>query len=209
MYNALIHPTYFPSVAQFHLLVSEPCTMEVSDNYQKQTYRNRAYIYGANGKQLLTVPIQHVGGETGRQLFKDVRVDNSVSWQKIHWKTLETAYRTSPYFEYYEDEIQWFFKQKFDFLLDLNFASIEVICRCMQIDIQWDKTIEYQEKYEDLEDFRYLTSAKKAYEIQQESYYQIFSDKHGFLPNLSVLDLLFHEGTHSESYLIDSVKMKG
>lgn len=209
MYKALIHPTYFPSVAQFHLLVSEPCTMEVSDNYQKQTYRNRAYIYGANGKQLLSVPVLHVGGETGRQLFKEVRVDNSVSWQKIHWKTLETAYRTSPYFEYYEDEIRWFFNQKFDFLLDLNFASIETICRCVQMDIQWDKTLEYQEQYEDLEDFRYLTSAKKPYEIQQERYYQIFSDKHGFLPNLSVLDLLFHEGAHSENYLINSVKIKG
>lgn len=95
--KALLHPTYFPTIASFSLLVKEPCLLEVSDNYQKQTYRNRTYIYGANGKQILTVPILHTGGETGRQLYKDVRVDNQVAWQKLHWKTLQTAYRTSPY----------------------------------------------------------------------------------------------------------------
>lgn len=208
MDKSLIHPTYFPTISQFHLIVSTPCTMEVSDNYQKQTYRNRAYIYGANGKQLLSVPILHAGGETGRQLFKDVKIDNNVSWQKIHWKTLETAYRTSPYFEYYEDDIRFIFEQKFKFLIDLNFATITSICKCLQIDIQWDKTINYQEAYENLEDFRYLTSAKKSYEIHQEEYYQIFSDKHGFIPNLSVLDVLFHEGIHTEEYLINSIKVK-
>lgn len=208
MNNALLHPTYFPTIAQFHLLVSTPCTMEVSDNYQKQTYRNRAYIYGANGKQLLSVPVLHTGSQTGRQLFKNVRVDNSVSWQKIHWKTLETAYRTSPYFEFYEDEIRSVFTKKYEFLLDLNLATIEVVCQCLQIDIRWNKTTAYQENHEHLQDFRYLTSAKTPYQIQQEPYYQIFSNKHGFLPNLSVLDVLFHEGSHSERYLLNQVEIK-
>ena len=146
--KALLHPTYFPTIASFSLLVTTPCILEVSDNYQKQTYRNRTYIYGANGRQILTVPILHTGGETGRQLYKEVRVDNNVAWQKQHWKTLQTAYRTSPY-----------------------------------------------------EEFRYLTDAKRPYEGTQTPYYQIFSDKHGFIPNLSILDLLFHEGNHALDYL--------
>lgn len=207
MNQALIHPTYFPSVAQFHLLVSRPCKFEISDNYQKQTYRNRAYIYGANGKQLLTAPILHSGSETGRQLFKNVRIDNNVSWQKIHWKTLETAYRTSPYFEYYEDDIRQVFTEKFEFLIDLNFKTIEILCACMQIDIQWSTTSQYQETYPELEDYRFLTSSKKPYDVSQQTYYQIFSEKHGFLPNLSTLDLLFHEGTHTENYLINAIKI--
>lgn len=208
MYKALLHPTYFPSVAQFHLLLSMPCVMEVSDNYQKQTYRNRTYIYGANGRQLLSVPIIHKGCDNGRQLFQEVRVDNSISWQKNHWKTLETAYRTSPYFEYFEDEFKDIFQQKYDFLLDLNFATIKAVLRCFRADVKWDKTEKYQEQYTDLEDFRYLTSAKKEYQIQQEEYYQIFSDKHGFLTNLSVLDVLFHKGMNAEEYLINSISLK-
>ena len=110
--KALLHPTYFPTIASFSLLVTTPCILEVSDNYQKQTYRNRTYIYGANGRQILTVPILHTGGETGRQLYKEVRVDNNVAWQKQHWKTLQTAYRTSPYFEYYEDKIVPIFQEQ-------------------------------------------------------------------------------------------------
>ena len=195
--KALLHPTYFPTIASFSLLVKEPCLLEVSDNYQKQTYRNRTYIYGANGKQILTVPILHTGGETGRQLYKDVRVDNQVAWQKLHWKTLQTAYRTTPYFEYYEDKIAPIFTQKHDLLLDLNLRTIEAILDCLHIDVSWQQTTAYHSTYDGVTDYRYLTDAKAAYEVSQEPYYQIFSDKHGFIPNLSILDLLFHEGNRS------------
>ena len=195
--KALLHPTYFPTIASFSLLVKEPCLLEVSDNYQKQTYRNRTYIYGANGKQILTVPILHTGGETGRQLYKDVRVDNQVAWQKLHWKTLQTAYRTTPYFEYYEDKIAPIFTQKHEFLLDLNLRTIEAVLACLHTDVSWEQTTAYHSTYDGVTDYRYLTDAKAAYEVSQDPYYQIFSDKHGFIPNLSILDLLFHEGHKS------------
>ena len=195
--KALLHPTYFPTIASFSLLVTTPCVLEVSDNYQKQTYRNRTYIYGANGRQILTVPILHTGGETGRQLYKEVRVDNNVAWQKQHWKTLQTAYRTSPYFEYYEDKIVPIFTQKHDFLLDLNLRTIEAVLDCLHIDVSWEQTTAYHSTYDGVTDYRYLTDAKAAYEVSQDPYYQIFSDKHGFIPNLSILDLLFHEGNKS------------
>ena len=199
--KALLHPTYFPTIASFSLLVTTPCVLEVSDNYQKQTYRNRTYIYGANGKQILTVPILHTGGETGRQLYKDVRVDNQVAWQKLHWKTLQTAYRTSPFFEYYEDKIAPIFIQKHTFLLDLNIRTIEVVLDCLHKEITWEKTTTYEPTYEGLSDCRYLTNAKEAYQVDQAPYYQIFSDKHGFIPNLSILDLLFHEGNQTISLM--------
>lgn len=207
MVKCVIHPTYFPSVSQFHLLLKNPCVMEISDNYQKQTYRNRTYIYGANGKQLLSVPIQHTKGNNGRQLYKDVKIDNSYPWQKNHWKSLKTAYQTTPYFEFYEDVFEQVFSEKFNFLLDLNFKTIEAILFCLSVDIQWEKTSQYQEKYVDFQDFRFLTDAKKEWEIQQEEYYQIFQQKHGFLPNLSILDLLFHEGNRSVFYLENSIKI--
>lgn len=207
MQKNLLHPTYFPTIASFSLIIKEPCIMEVSDNYQKQTFRNRTYIYGANGKQLLTVPILHTGGETGRQLYKNVKIDNNVSWQKLHWKTLQTAYRTSPYFEFYEDAISPVFEKKINFLIDLNFYSIEAVLSCLNTDIQWDKTSKYEENYQDFNDFRFLANAKTEHNITQEEYYQIFSDKHGFIKNLSILDLLFHEGNHSENYLLNSIKM--
>ena len=206
--KALLHPTYFPTIASFSLLVKEPCLLEVSDNYQKQTYRNRTYIYGANGKQILTVPILHTGGETGRQLYKEVRVDNQVAWQKLHWKTLQTAYRTTPYFEYYEDKIAPIFTQKHDFLLDLNLRTIEAVLDCLHINVSWEQTTAYHSSYDGVTDYRYLTDAKAAYEVSQEPYYQIFSDKYGFVAQLSVLDLLFHEGNHTLSYLKEKISIK-
>lgn len=203
MNQILLHPTYFPSIVSFSFLVSNPCVLEVSDNYQKQTYRNRTYIYGANGKQLLSIPIQHTKTDNGRQLYKDVKIDNATSWQKIHWKTLETAYRTSPFFEFYEDDLVEIFQKKFNFLIDLNLKTISCLLSCLQVDIQRDTTQSYQENYDNLQDFRFLCEAKKEKEIDQEEYYQIFSEKHGFIKNLSVLDLLFHHGNLSHDYLLN------
>ena len=175
--------------------------LEVSDNYQKQTLRNRAYIYGANGKQALNLPIKHVGGDTGRQLFKDVKVENNFPWQRLHWKSLETAYRTSPYFEYYEDDLARIFEKKYTYLLDVNLDTIETILACLFVHINFDKTKGYEAEPQEVKDYRFLSSAKKEYPITMPPYHQIFSDKYGFIPNLSILDLLFHEGPNTQEYL--------
>jgi hypothetical protein len=198
--QVLLHPTYFPSIAQFHLIWCNPCVLEVSDNYQKQTLRNRTYIYGANGKQALNLPIKHVGGDTGRQLFRDVKVEDHFAWQRLHWKSLETAYRTSPYFEYYEDDLVRIFEKSYTFLLDVNIDTIETLLACLQADVNFDKT-EIYEATPSIADYRYLSSAKKQYPVTMPEYHQIFADKHGFIPNLSVLDLLFHEGPNTGDYL--------
>ncbi|NER12137.1 hypothetical protein GWK08_01670 [Leptobacterium flavescens] len=198
--KTLIHPAYFPSVAHFVSLVnSEVLIFEAEDNYQKQTYRNRMYIYGANGKQSLTVPIKHTG--ENRQKYKDVRLEHSFNWQKQHWKSIQTAYRTSPFFEFYEDELAPVFEKKHEFLMDLNFKTIELISDILQTDLQFEKTTLFEKQPENINDLRWLIEAKREPVHGFETYTQVFGDKHGFLENLSILDLIFNEGPNSSSYL--------
>ncbi|WP_394750012.1 WbqC family protein [Spongiimicrobium salis] len=196
----LLHPTYCPNIASFAAMVQHDVIWEVADNYQKQTYRNRAYICTDRGKHMLNIPIQHVGKAKGKQLYKNVKLDNSYAWQRQHWRTLETAYRTSPFFEFYEDEIAPLYTKSFTYLLDFNLESIAVLCECLQIDMPTEKTISF-EKISTLLDGRTLANAKTAYAFTQEEYTQVFQSKHGFVENTSVLDLLFNEGTNALSYL--------
>lgn len=202
MKQVLVHPMYFGSIVQYVAISqSSRVLFENEDNYQKQTYRNRTYIYGANGKLLLTIPIKHTGKE-GRQLYKDVRIENDFEWQTLHWKSLETAYRTSPFFEFYEDEFAHLFEKKRNFLLDFNYECMETVIDCLQLDITYNKTEKYQtDPNKDVTDYRFLVQAKKEKPHNLESYIQVFSEKHGFIANLSVLDLLFNEGTNAMSYL--------
>lgn len=202
MKTSLLHPMYFGCIAQYVAVAqSEAIVFENEDNYQKQTYRNRTYIYGANGKLLLTIPIKHTGKEEGRQLYKDVRIENDFAWQDLHRKSIETAYRTSPFFEYYEDEFIHLFEKKKEFLLDFNYECMQVVLDCLQIDSGYSKTNTYQKDPENIADLRYLVAAKKEKAFPLTSYIQVFSEKHGFLPNLSILDLLFNEGTNALTYL--------
>ena len=196
--DLLIHPTYFPSVSHFvAMLQADAILFETDDNFQKQTNRNRMYIYSANGMQMLNIPIKH--SKDIHQKYKDIRIENAFNWQKQHFKSLEAAYRTSPYFEFFEDDILPFFEKKQSFLMDLNFQIHEVLCDCLGIELPYTKTQEYFKEPEQT-DFRHLANGKKDENIF-EPYTQVFDDKHGFLNNLSILDLLFNEGRHAVDYL--------
>lgn len=199
--KTLLHPTYFPSVSHFVAITNNNTIFEVHDNYQKQTYRNRTFIYSPNGKQLLGIPVKHSKG-SGRQKYREVQIDNSFNWQKQHWKSLETAYRTSPYFEFYEDEIAPVFQKKHQFLMELNFETLELMCECLQLETELIKTGSYQ-RYpgEGIKDLRTLAESKKDPVFGFENYIQVFGDKLGFIENLSILDLLFNEGPNALSYL--------
>lgn len=198
--NIIIHPTYFPNIASFTAMVkAKNVLFEVDDNFLKQTYRNRSYIYAANGKLALNIPVIH--SQKNRQKYRDVKIFNEEKWQSLHWKSLQSAYRTSPFFEYYEDELQPLFNHKADYILDFNFKCFEVICDCLQLELNVSKTENYQSKVENAEDFRFLVHAKKETLQHFDSYTQVFNNKHGFINNLSILDLLFNEGPNALNYL--------
>jgi hypothetical protein len=187
-------------MAHFVAIANADAVMfEIEDNFLKQTYRNRTIIYGANGRLCLNIPVIHT--QKNRQKYKDVKIFNEEKWQDHHWKSLLSAYRTSPFFEYYEDELQLLFSLKAEYILDFNFKCFETICECLQLDLNTSKTEVYQKNIENTEDFRYLVNAKKDCLKPFEKYNQVFQEKHGFINNLSILDLLFNEGPNTLNYL--------
>ncbi|MDR7208850.1 WbqC family protein [Flavobacterium piscis] len=197
--NSLLLPTYFPSISHFAVMAqSENITFEMEDNFQKQTNRNRTYIYSPNGIQLLNIPVKH--SKNTHQKTKDVLIENEFDWQKQHFKSLEAAYRSSPFFEFFEDDITPVFQKKHTFLMDLNMEVLEITAKCLRMKLEFDKTSEYFHEAVNISDFRYLANGKK--DINSfERYQQVFDDKHGFINNLSVLDLLFNEGKFAMDYL--------
>ncbi len=200
MKTILLHPSYFPSIEQMAVVAqAEKVVFEIQDNYQKQTYRNRAFIAHSNGKLLLNIPIKHT--KTGkRQKTKDVIVENDFPWQEQHWKSLQSAYRTSPFFEYYEDDFEHLFTEPVKSLLEHNLKIFDLLCELIGIDVEISKTVSFETKPE-ITDLRFLIDAKRKTYFNPETYSQVHEANHSFLPNLSVLDLLFNEGPNALSYL--------
>ncbi len=202
MDKILLHPTYFGPVSQYVAMINAgEVVFENEDNYQKQTYRNRMYIYGANGKLLLNIPIKHTGNKSGHQKYKDIRIENDFPWQKQHWKSLENVYRTSPFFEFYEDEFYPLYHQKFEFLMDFNYHTFELALESLQTEIPFEKTSEFILKPLDIINGRPLVEAKNRKPQQLEPYPQVFQEKFGFLNDLSIVDLIFNEGPNAVNYL--------
>ena len=199
MNKILIHPSYFPSISHFVAIAkANIVTFEVEDNFQKQTNRNRMYIYSPNGIQLLNVPVKH--NKERHQRIKEVKIENDFDWQKQHFKSLEAAYRTSPFFEYFEDDILPIFIKKHNYLMDLNMETMAIVSKCLRLEFDYDETTEYFHEVTDKVDHRNLINGKKDTSIF-EPYTQVFGDKHGYLNNLSILDLLFNEGKYALDYL--------
>jgi hypothetical protein len=199
MNNILIHPGYFPSISHFVAIAqSDLVTFEMDDNFQKQTNRNRMYIYSPNGIQLLNIPVKH--SKEAHQKTKDVKLETAFDWQKQHFKSLEAAYRTSPFFEYFEDDIAPIFHKKHTFLMDLNLETMSVVSKCLGLAFDYNETTEYFHEVLDKTDFRTLINGKKDTSVFG-SYTQVFEEKHGYLNNLSILDLLFNEGRYALDYL--------
>lgn len=200
--DILLHPCYFGPISQFVAIANaKKLIFEKEDNYQKQTYRNRMYIYGANGKLSLNIPIKHTGSKNQHQKYKEVRIENDFAWQKQHWKSLQTAYRTSPFFEFYEDEFQPLYHKKYNFLMDFNLKCFELALECLQLEKEVEETKEYFRNPENMEDGRFLINAKSEEKFNFEAYTQVFEDKKGFLENLCIVDLIFNEGPNALNYL--------
>ncbi len=199
MSTVLVLPTYFSPIAQYVAIAnSNKIIFEVEDNFQKQTYRNRCAIFAANGKQLLNVPVQHNKGV--KQKTKEVKIDYKENWQKLQLKALQSAYNSSPFFEFYIDDLLPIFKTKYTFLIDLNWSAHQLIMDALQLKIPTSKTQNYisdEKKF----DFRKLAEAKNNKVYNFNRYIQVFEQKHGFISNLSILDLIFMEGPNALNYL--------
>ena len=197
--TSLLYPTYFPNIAHFWAIVNaDSVYFEVCDNYQKQSYRNRTEIYGANGKLALTVPVSYT--QKNRQLYKDVKIANEEQWQLQHLKSLQSAYSMSPFFEFYIDDLMPLFEEQFDYILDFNLKCFEVLLNSIQLNLTPKHTKTFEKEPTGKTDYRNLV--KRNFEvISFQPYTQVFTEKHGFIPNLSILDLLFNEGPNTELYL--------
>lgn len=203
MKPVLTHPCYFGPIDLYAVIAqSEVVVMEKQDNYQKQTYRTRQYIYGANGKLLLNVPIKHRENKTDKhQKYKDIRIENAFKWQRLHWKSLEAAYRTSPFFEFYEDEFVGLFENKATFLMDFNLKCMEIVFECLNLNFDFKFTELFELTAEGYNDQRQLVNSKRSPGAELEEYIQVFQTKFGYISNLSILDLLFNKGPSALDYL--------
>lgn len=198
--TALLQTTYFGPVQWYQKLRRyDQCLIEQYDSYQKQTFRNRCVIATANGMQALTVPVEH--GEE-KILLKDLRISDHNQWRRVHWNALQSAYSESPFFDYYVDDIRPFFEQKYEFLIDFNETIRQKICELIDFQPKVTYTTNFLNNHD--ADFREVISAKHPLpdpDFQPKRYWQVFQHKHGFLPNLSILDLLFCMGPESIFYL--------
>ncbi|MGC5744344.1 WbqC family protein [Chryseobacterium sp. NFX27] len=198
MTNVLLPVFYMPPISWFSVFLNpeNEIIFEQFENFPKQTYRNRTNIYGANGKLSLIIPIDH----NGKREFKDIEISYREDWRNLHWKSIKTAYQSSPYFEYYEDKFRKIYDLKEKFLLDFNLKGLEVIQQILKTEKAQSLNEEYIKNPGSI-NFREKFSAKHPSEFKMEEYYQTFSDKLGFLEDLSVLDLICNKGPESLTYI--------
>lgn len=203
MDDTLILPIcYLPPVSYFSVLNGSSGTIQLErhEHYPKQTYRNRTSIYSANGKLDLIIPIQH--GSKNRTAMKDVRISYGGDWQRLHWTSIQTAYRSSAYFEYYEDDFAPFYQRRFEWLFDFNEAQLALVLRLLKIAKEVSHTLDYRDDYPLGTDFRQLLHPKRNSPLTHcKMYHQVFASKHGFIADLSIVDLLFNHGPQSRGYL--------
>lgn len=226
--TALLSTTYFGPIQWYQKLNRyDHCVIEQFDNFQKQTYRNRCRIATANGSQVLTVPVERTEGKC---LMRDVRISDHGAWRHLHWNALQSAYGESPFFEFYADDLHPFFERRWTFLLDFNMDITNKLCELLDIHPRLSLTTNYipstageQEKsfgkeektlgedeksLEEMEpfiDFREAIHPKHPLpdaDFAPRPYYQQHAPRHGFQPNLSILDLLFNEGNEAIFFLL-------
>ena len=220
--KALLSSTYFGPVQWYQKLHRyDECLIERHESFIKQTYRNRMIIATTNGPLALTIPTNH---DTSMAM-KDIRISDHANWRHVHWNALLSAYGESPFFEYYQDDIRPFYEKKYEFLFDFNMEIMEKMIELLDIRPHVKVTDEYFPKKseettfggrresqfngrygesDEFVDFRDAIRPKKPLpdaEFTPERYYQVYEQKHGFLPNMSILDLLFNEGNEAIFHL--------
>ena len=193
--ECLLPISYLGPVAYYSaILQSEEIFIETKEHFIKQSFRNRCTIMGSNGSQTLTIPKERKSSD--KTLISDISISNKDSWQKSHWQSIVSAYNSSPFFEYYKDELLPFYNRKHNTLFDFNLKITKTILELMQVEKKLNLTSKFQKECNDLD----LRSSKFILK-NQEKYQQVFCEKYSFIPNLSILDVLFNLGPETTSYL--------
>lgn len=196
----LISTAYLPPVGYFSLFSdADEVFVEKEENYLKQTYRNRCNILSAHGTQLLTVPVYM--GSIHKTPVKEIRIDYSKRWQQVHLRAMTASYNSSPYFEYYYEEIEKIISGNHEFLLDLNMELYEAVLEILKIEKRLSYTTDFEPSAGKSYDYRYKITPKKAIPITGKNYSQVFDNGTGFVPNLSIVDLIFNMGPEACNYL--------
>jgi len=203
MQSSAIFPLfYLPQISYFSALAANDYSflIEKHEHFPKQTPRNRTKIYSPNGPLDLYIPV--IKGSKFHTVIKDVKISDDFRWQRLHWMSLQSCYRNSAYFEYYEDEFASFYNKKFNYLFDYNLELFQWILKQLKKNIEIDFTKEYIKEVDPALDYR--TKMKFKDPTDQTSfkpYFQVFEDREGFLPNMSIVDLLFNQGPQAKLFL--------
>lgn len=208
MTTAYLSTAYFAPVSYYMaMLAHDRIVIEQWCNYTKQTYRNRCHIAGANGVLSLSVPV--VKPNTLKCPTRDIRISDHGEWRHLHWNAIASAYGSSPFFEYYQDDIRPFFEKRYTFLLDFNEAIRQTLCELIGMEPHVEYTDRYAQPTPGETDLREAIHPKRSIaetipSMHLKPYYQVFAPKYGFLPDLSILDLLMNMGPESILILKES-----
>ena len=196
MLNKPLLPTAYlaPIIYYAILLQRSDCQIENHEHFIKQSIRNRCEIYSSNGKLRLTIPKQKKG--SSKRIITSVKISYQEKWQKEHWNAIISSYNSSPFFQYYKDEIKPLFEEKERYLIDFNNKLHQLILKILHVDIKYDTSTEYNHSgdFTDLRNYKFNNLKIKKYD-------QVFMNRHGFIDNLSILDLIFNLGPESADYL--------
>lgn len=211
MKSVLLSSAYLAPVEYYtKLLAYDRVLVEQHDHYIKQTYRNRCTIAAPDGELALSIPT--VKPDTLKCPLCDIRISDHGNWRHLHWNAIESAYNHTPYFEYYKDDFRPFYEKKYEFLADFNEELCRLVCSLIDMQPTVERTTEYRPlPSQDEDDFRERIHPKKDFRLEDpaffpQPYYQVFQERHGFLPNLSIIDLLFNMGPESLLVLQQSIR---
>ena len=202
MKKVLLHTSYFAPIDYYAAILQvDELIIESQENYQKKSIRSRCYIAGPNGKQMLNVPVVRPDGPNSR--MQSVQLSLQQNWRKQHWNSIITAYNSSPFLLYYQDEIKDVLFEKYNSLWELNNSILILMLDILQIKSKISFTKTYEKNTSDIIDLRNCSMDKNLNQgiDNSQKYIQVFADKYDFIPNLSILDLLFNLGPESGAYL--------
>lgn len=204
--NVLLVTSYWPNLHYFfYVLNASIIHIEQFDNYSKQSYRNRTQILSANGVLNLSIPIKKNKLE---KVVNSIEISYKEDWQKNHWRAITSAYKNSPYFDFFEEDLKVFYSNKYNLLIDYNIDQLKFIIKVLKQKKNIQLTKQYESNPESVIDLRTIIHPKQSYLSDKlvankldQSYYQTFENKISFTPNLSILDLLFNKGLQTIDYL--------